>query len=246
LEASDKLDPQRRISDPNRELKAQGIGNIISGLIGGLPLTAVIVRSSANTVAGARTKLSAILHGVLLLVSVLVIPQVLNLIPKAALASVLILVGYKLISWEVIKTNYHKGINQFIPFVTTIVAIMATDLLRGIGIGLLVGIFFVIRSNRNKGVTYVQDGERHFIKLRDNVNYLNKGLLSKIIETMPKNADVLIDGADARFIDPDIYELLDDFIRSSPEKNIRIQVIRKLNSHNPYFKLEGKKFDSET
>ncbi|MBI1222079.1 MAG: SulP family inorganic anion transporter [Bacteroidetes bacterium] len=245
LEAVDKLDPQRRISPPNRELKAQGIGNIVSGLIGGLPLTAVIVRSSANTVAGAKSRLSAIVHGILLLLSVLFIPHVLNLIPKAALAAVLILVGYKLVSWEVVQANYRKGINQFIPFVVTIVAILMTDLLKGIGIGILVGIFFVIRSNFNKGITYVVDEGRHMIRLRSSVNYLNKGVLSKIFEQMPKGAEVWIDGADAQFIDPDIYELLDDFIRSASEKDIQIEIIRKKNSYNKYFKAEGVKFASE-
>lgn len=245
LEATDKLDPQRRISDPNRELKAQGVGNFVSGLIGGLPVTAVIVRSSANIVAGAKSNLSAVVHGMMLLISVLLLPQLLNLIPKAALASVLILVGYKLISWEVIKENYKKGTNQFIPFIVSIIAIMATDLLKGIGIGLLVGIYFVVRSNHGKGITYVSDRGKHFIKLSENVTYLNKGILSKIMETMPKGEEVMIDGANARFIDPDIYELLDDFIRSAPQKDIEVKLIRKHNSNNQYFKINGQKFESE-
>lgn len=245
LEATDKLDPQRRISDPNRELKAQGVGNFVSGLIGGLPVTAVIVRSSANIVAGAKSNLSAVVHGMMLLISVLLLPQLLNLIPKAALASVLILVGYKLISWEVIKENYKKGTNQFIPFIVSIIAIMATDLLKGIGIGLLVGIYFVVRSNHGKGITYVSDKGKHFIKLSENVTYLNKGILSKIMETMPKGGEVMIDGANARFIDPDIYELLDDFIRSAPQKDIEVKLIRKHNSNNQYFKINGQKFESE-
>lgn len=245
LEASDKLDPQRRISPPNRELKAQGIGNMVSGLLGGIPVTAVIVRSSANVVAGARTRLSGIIHGIFLLVSVLALPVILNYIPKAALASVLILVGYKLISWDVIKENYKKGINQFVPFVVTIIAILLTDLLKGIGIGILVGIIFVIRSNYTKGITYISDQGKHLIKLRDNVTYLNKGLLSKIIENMPRNAEVMIDGTSAKFIDPDIYELIDDFIRSAPEKNINVDLKRKLNSQNRYFQVDGLKFESE-
>ncbi len=245
LEASDKIDPARRLSPPNRELRAQGVGNIVSGLLGGLPVTAVIVRSSANVVAGARGKLSAIAHGVLLLLSVLLFPNLLNYIPKAALASVLILVGYKLISIDVIKDNLKKGMNQFIPFAVTILAIVFTDLLKGIGIGLLVGIVFVIRSNFREGITYVQEGNNHLIRLRDNVSYLNKGKLSGIIESLPNGAEVLIDGASARFIDPDIYELLDDLIRSAKEKEMKLEIIRKRNSQNVYFQIEGELFNSE-
>ena len=245
LEASDKLDPLRRISPPNRELKAQGVGNIVSGLIGGLPITAVIVRSSANVMAGAQSRLSSILHGVFLLVSVLLFPQFLNLIPKSALAVVLILVGYKLISWEVIVENYKKGINQFIPFAVTIVAIMLTDLLKGIGIGLLVGIIFIIRTNFSRGVTFIIEGENVLIKLRDNVSYLNKGYIRRELEKLPSGASVLIDGGSAHFIDPDIYELIDDFIRMAKDKQIEIEIKRTLNSHNALFKVDGRKFDSE-
>lgn len=245
LEASDKLDPLRRISPPNQELKAQGIGNIVSGLIGGLPVTAVIVRSSANVVAGAQSRLSAVSHGILLLVSVLLFPQLLNLIPKAALAVVLILVGYKLVSWEVIKQNYQKGLNQFAPFVVTIIAIVLTDLLKGIGIGLIVGIIFVIRSNYSRGVTFVRNENNYMIKLRDNVSYLNKGFLRKELEKLPDGVHVLIDGSVARFIDPDIYELIDDFIRTAKEKQIKIELKRTLTSQNDLFKIGGKKFESE-
>jgi len=245
LEASDKLDPLRRISPPNRELKAQGIGNIVSGMIGGLPVTAVIVRSSANVVAGAQSKLSAIMHGVLLLISVLLFPQLLNLIPKSALAVILIFVGYKLVSWEVIKQNYKKGINQFIPFLVTILAILITDLLMGIGIGVVVGIFFVIRSNYNRGVTFVRDGNNYLIKLRDNVSYLNKGYLRRELEKLPSGVNVLIDGSVARFIDPDIYELIDDFIRAGQEKGIDIEINRTMTSQNDLFKVGGRKFESE-
>jgi len=245
LEASDKLDPLRRISPPNRELKAQGIGNMVSGLIGGLPVTAVIVRSSANVVAGAKSKGSAVFHGVLLLLSVLIFPQLLNMIPKSALAVVLIFVGYKLVSWEVVVQNYRKGINQFTPFVVTIIAIVLTDLLKGIGIGLIVGIIFVIRSNYNRGVTFVRDGNNYLIKLRENVSYLNKGFLRKEFEKLPDGVNVLIDGSVARFIDPDIYELIDDFIRSGKEKGINIELKRTMTSQNDLFKIGGRKFDSE-
>ncbi|TNE78588.1 MAG: SulP family inorganic anion transporter [Bacteroidetes bacterium] len=246
LEASDKLDPARRLSPPNQELKAQGLGNIIAGLLGGLPVTAVIVRSSANVVAGAKTRLSAIAHGMLLLISALLFPNLLNYIPKAALASVLILVGYKLISVDLIRENLKKGMNQFIPFAVTIVAIVFTDLLKGIGIGLLVGLVFVIRSNFRQGITYVCEGSNHLIRLRDNVSYLNKGRLSAIIEALPNEAEILIDGASARFIDPDIYELLDDLIRSAKEKGWKLEIIRRHNSQNVYFQLDGEKFNSET
>jgi len=245
LEAVDKIDPHRRLSPPNRELKAQGFGNFISGMIGGLPITAVIVRSSANVVAGGRTKLSAISHGVLLLISAMLIPHVLNLIPKAALASILILVGYKLISPSVIRENLKKGWNQFIPFAVTIVAILLTDLLKGIGIGLLFGIFFVIRTNFMQGITYVKEAGNHFIRLRDSVNYLNKGKLSKIFEEIPSDSHVLIDGTHAKFIDPDIYELINDYLKMAPEKNIAVELRKSNKSPNVYFRTEGDKFDHE-
>ncbi len=245
LEASDKIDPCRRISSPNRELKAQGVGNLVSGLLGGLPITAVIVRSSANAVAGAHTRLSAILHGVLLLISVLLFPVWLNTIPKSALAAILILVGYKLVSPAVIKEVWNKGKDQFIPFIITILAILLTDLLKGIGIGLLVGIFFVIKSNFRRAITFVRDGNKALIKLRENVTYLNKGSLKEIMESIPANSQVLIDGTLARFIDSDIADQIDDFLRFAPEKNLDVTLFRNSNSRNDYFRTDGIKFPNE-
>lgn len=245
LEAADKIDPYRRITPTNQELKAQGAGNIVSGLIGGLPITAVIVRSSANVVAGSRTKLSAIAHGILLLLSVLLFPELLNLIPKAALAAVLILVGYKLISYEVLRQNYLKGLNQFVPFVVTIIAIVLTDLLKGIGIGLIVGIIYVIKNNYTKGITFIKNGNQFMLKLRQNVSYLNKSIIQDYFEQIPEDSTVLIDGGSVRFIDPDIHELINDFIKTASKRNIKIEIKRTYLSENPYFKTDGLKFDNE-
>ena len=224
IEAIDDLDPYQRVTNKERELKAQGIGNMISGLIGGLPITSVIVRSSANVNAGAKSKMSAIYHGILLLLCVALIPGLLNLIPKSALAAVLIFTGYKLAKPGLFKAYYKKGWDQFLPFVITIGAILLTDLLIGVLIGIGVGLFFIIRSNFKTSVFIVHDHNKYLIRLRKDVSFLNKPIIKNKLEEIPENASVLIDASRADFIDKDIIEVIEDFSIHAPLKNIRVEV----------------------
>lgn len=224
IEAIDDLDPYQRVTNKERELKAQGVGNMLSGLIGGLPITSVIVRSSANVNAGAKTKMSAVYHGILLLVCVAFIPTILNLIPKAALASILIYTGYKLAKPSLFKGYYKKGWDQFLPFVITITAILLTDLLIGILIGIVVGLFFVIRSNFKTSVFIVHDKNKYLFRLRKDVSFLNKPLFKNKLEEVPDNSFVLIDATRADFIDRDIIEVIEDFMKHAALKNIKVEL----------------------
>jgi MFS superfamily sulfate permease-like transporter len=224
IEAIDDLDPYQRVTNKERELKAQGVGNMLSGLIGGLPLTSVIVRSSANVNAGAQSKLSTIFHGLLLLGSVALIPTLLNLIPKAALAAILIATGYKLAKPALFRHFYKMGMNQFIPFVVTIVAILITDLLIGVLIGMAVGLFFVIRSNFRSSVFVVNDESQYLFRLRKDVSFLNKPIVKNRLEEVPENASVLIDVSRADFIDRDVVETIEDFMIHAPLKNITVSI----------------------
>lgn len=224
IDAADKLDPQKRITPPSKELVAQGIGNSLSGLIGGLPVTAVIVRSSANVASGAKTKMSAILHGVLLLLLVLAIPNILNLIPLSCLAAVLFVVGYKLAKPSIFVNVYKNGLDQFIPFIVTVVAILFTDLLVGIGIGMVFGLFFVMKTNFVRSVTLTELNGNYLVKLQKDVSFLNKALLMKHLESIPTDSKVIINAQKSQFIDHDIQEVLNDFIATAPDKNIKIIV----------------------
>lgn len=234
IEAADEMDPKKNITPKNRELAAQGVGNIVSGLIGGLPLTSVIVRTSANINAGARSKFSTIFHGVLLLVSVIFIPHLLNFIPLAALAGILIYTGYKLASVYLIKMMYKKGLNQFIPFIITIAAILFTDLLPGILIGCVAGLFYVMRSNFKSAVLVVNDRNNYLFRLRKDISFLNKPILKSKFADIPQNAYVLIDATRADYIDKNIIETIEDFLKNASEKNIRVE-IRKSNYKNHGF-----------
>ncbi|MGN6436365.1 MAG: SulP family inorganic anion transporter [Agriterribacter sp.] len=224
IEAVDNLDPQKRISPTNRELKAQGVGNMISGLIGGLPLTSVIVRSSANVNAGAKTKTSAILHGFFLLLSVAFIPKVLAIIPLSALAAILIYTGFKLAKPSLFKEFYKKGWDQFIPFVATIVIVLLTDLLIGVLSGLAVGLFFSARSNFRTAVFIVNDDDNFLIRLRKDVSILNKRGIKAKLDAVPENSNVLIDATRADFIDKDILDMIEDFRREAPKRNIQVEI----------------------
>lgn len=232
IEAVDDLDPYQRVTDKDRELKAQGVGNLVSGLIGGLPVTSVIVRSSANVNSGAQTKLSTILHGTLLLGCVALIPGILNLIPKAALAAVLIFTGYKLAKPALFVAFYKKGWNQFLPFVITIGAILATDLLIGVLIGIGVGLFFVMRSNFKSSVFVVHDDNKYLFRLRKDVSFLNKPIVKNKLEEVPNNSYVLIDVSRADFIDRDIIEVIEDFMIHAPLGNIKVEL--KTSSHRDH------------
>jgi len=226
IEAIDDLDPFQRVTNKERELKAQGVGNILSGLLGGLPITSVIVRSSANVNAGAKSKMSAIYHGLLLLLCVALIPGLLNLIPKSALASVLIYTGYKLAKPSLFKAYYKKGWDQFLPFVITIGAILVTDLLIGVLIGIGAGLFFIVRSNFKTSVFIVNDHNKFLIRLRKDVSFLNKPIIKNKLEEIPENASVLIDASRADFIDKDVIEVIEDFTIHAHLKNIKVEVKR--------------------
>jgi len=224
LDAADKLDPQKRISPPSKELFAQGLGNTISGLIGGLPVTAVIARSSANIASGAKTKMSAIFHGILLIILVLAIPTILNMIPLSCLAAVLFLVGYKLAKPSIFIGIYKNGWDQFIPFIVTVIAVLFTDLLIGIGIGMIFGLLFVVKINFIRAVTLTELNGIYLLKMEQDVSFLNKALLMKLLGEIPTGSNVIIDARNAQFIDHDIQEVLNDFIASSPDRNITITV----------------------
>jgi MFS superfamily sulfate permease-like transporter len=236
LEAVDKLDPFKRNSPLNQELRAQGIGNMVSGLLGGLPVTAVIVRSSANVSSGARTKTSTILHGTFLLLTVMLIPSILNMIPLASLAAILLTVGYKLVKPSLVVSMYHKGKDQFIPFMTTIVAILFTDLLIGIGIGIAVGLIFVLKSNFHKALFSVQEDNNYLIRLNKDVSFLNKALLRETFKSIPDGSYVVIDGSRSAFIDQDILETISDFRESATTRKIEIELRQSIGASNPLFK----------
>jgi len=235
LEASDKLDPYKRVSPTNRELIAQGSGNILSGLIGGLPVTAVIVRSSANIHAGAQSKLSAILHGVLLLLCVYFIPDILNMIPKSALAGVLIFVGYKLAKPTIFKEQFKKGVDQLLPFVVTIVVILFTDLLVGILVGILVGLFFVAYSNFKTAILIVQDEGQYIVRFSKEVSFMNKAFLKRKLEEIADGSYVLIDGTKSNFIDKDIIEVVNDFTKHANLKRIQVEIKKTEHNRKNYF-----------
>jgi len=231
LEAADKLDRYKRTRPPNRELKAQGVGNIISGLLGGLPVTAVIVRSSANITAGARTKMAAIFHGLFLAGFVLMTPNLLNHIPLAGLASILLLIGYKLSSVGLYRGMFRLGWAQFLPFLVTVSAIVLTDLLTGIGIGLVIALLFILRNNYKNAFTFIKDqsgqGTDGPIKLTlsQEVSYLNKGAIAKFLQEVPFESKVIIDGTAAIYIDHDVLEVLQDFKINAPSRDIELTLI---------------------
>lgn len=231
VEATDKMDPEKRVTPTNRELKAQGLGNVISGLIGGLPITQVIVRSSANIAFGGKSKLSSILHGIFLLISALTIASLLNRIPLASLAAILLMVGYKLAKPSLFIQMYKLGWEQFVPFTATVVAILMSDLLKGITIGLLFGIFYTLRhSYRNsyhmKEVLTSQDGVQvHQLVLAEEVSFFNKASILNALNSIPKNSKVILDCTHSKSISYDIVELIKDFEVNAKTKNIELQKI---------------------
>ena len=231
VEAMDKIDPHKRRTPNNRELKAQGVGNVISGLLGGLPMTAVIVRSSANLDAGAASKVSAVFHGLLLALSVLFIPTLLNTIPLSSLAAILLVVGYKLNKPSLYHQQFYNGHRQFLPFIVTIVAILFTDLLFGILTGLSVAIFFILRTNYNTPFFFVKSelekdqSETIRIQLSEHVSFLNKGKMQLTLEGIPENSHVVIDGKETRDIDFDVINIINDFTESAHERDIKVETV---------------------
>ncbi len=230
IEASDKLDPLKRYTDTNRELLAQGTGNILSGLLGGLPMTSVIVRTSANINSGGRTKTATIAHGILLLLAVLSIPMILNKIPLACLAAVLLMIGYKLASPTVFKHMWKSGKYQFIPFIITVVAVVFTDLLEGVAIGLVVSVFFILRANLKLAYFFKKEeyhqGEVITIKLAQEVSFLNKAAIKQTLNHLPTQSKVVIDATDTFYIDHDVVQLIKDFLNiGSKDKNIQVSLV---------------------
>jgi carbonic anhydrase len=226
VEATDKLDPEKNTTPTSRELTAQGIGNIFSGFIGGLPITQVVVRSSANIDAGGKTKLAAVIHGALLILAIILLPALLNQIPLASLAAILIMVGYKLTKAGLFKEMYVKGMDQFVPFILTIVGVLFTDLLKGIGIGLVVSIYFILRRNFQNHFTKTEtDGELR-IKLSEEVTFLNKVGIHTTLENAAPHSKIIIDAINCKSIDQDILELLEEFKKyGSVHKEIDFQLI---------------------
>jgi MFS superfamily sulfate permease-like transporter len=230
LEAGDKMDPWKRYSSANTELKAQGVGNILSGMLGGLPMTSVIVRTTANVNAGAKTKLSAIIHGVLLLVAVIAIPALLNKMPMACLAAILIMIGLKLASPKVFIHMWKAGKYQFIPFVVTVIAVVATDLLKGVGIGLMVSIFFILKGNMKLAYFFKKqehhEGETIHIDLAQEVSFLNRAAIKQTFAHLPENSKVIIDAKGTVYIDYDVLQLIRDFVNfGSKDKNISVALL---------------------
>jgi len=230
IEACDRLDPLKRYSNTNTELFAQGTGNIISGLIGGLPMTSVIVRSSANINSGGKTKFATITHGLLLLVSVIAIPSILNKIPLASLAAILIMIGYKLASPKVFFKMWETGKYQFTPFIVTVIAVVFTDLLRGVAIGLIVAIFFILRANLKLAYFFkrekYQAGDVITIKLAQEVSFLNKAAIKQTLNHVPDGSRLVIDATDTFYIDHDVLQLIKEFLEiGSKEKEINVELI---------------------
>ena len=252
VEATDKLDPHKNVTPTNRELLAQGTGNIISGMIGGLPITQVIVRSSANIQSGGRTKLSAIIHGFLLLISVLLIPTLLNKIPLSVLAAVLLIVGYKLAKPALFVKMYQLGWKQFLPFTITVLGIVFTDLLVGIGMGLAVGIVVIlIKSFQNSHFLHIEDNSngKHKIKmtLAEEVTFFNKGAILNELDRLPEGSSLELDVRKTRYLDNDIIEILEDFALKAKEREINIQlisergVVENPSSYIEFFQLSPQK-----
>lgn len=239
LEAGDKMDPMKRYSSSNTELKAQGIGNALSGLLGGLPITSVIVRTTANVNAGAKTKLSAIFHGVFLLIAVVSIPGLLNRMPMACLAAILIMIGLKLASPKVFKHMWKAGKYQFIPFIVTMIAVVFTDLLKGVGIGLAVTIIFILKGNMKRAYFFKKEehheGEVIHIDLAQEVSFLNKAAIKQTLAHLPANSKVVIDAGSTEYIDYDVLELIRDFLNyGSKDKNIAV----RLRNFKSAYKME--------
>ncbi|MBS1929281.1 MAG: SulP family inorganic anion transporter [Bacteroidetes bacterium] len=250
IEATDKMDPQKRNTSGNKELIAQGVGNTLSGLIGGLPITSVIVRSSANINAGARSKLSTIVHGILLLICVAGIPVILNMIPKAALASILIFTGFRLAKPAIFINMYHVGRTEFIPFVVTAIAVALPflGLLKGVGLGMLISIFYLLRSNMRIPYYYRRIQSKHEdvtkLELAQEVSFLNKGSIKQTLAQIPSHSSIIIDASKSEYIDYDVLEVIREFYKvHAPDRNIEVSLTGFRNDYripqigNVHFKM---------
>ncbi|MRX38095.1 SulP family inorganic anion transporter [Flavobacterium sp. LC2016-23] len=240
IEAADRMDVQKRYTNTNVELRAQGIGNILSSLLGGLPMTSVVVRSSANNNAGAKSKMSTIIHGLLLLISVLSIPAILNKIPLATLATVLILVGYKLAKPATFFHFWEKGKYQFVPFIATLVFVVATDLLKGVALGIIISIIFVLRGNLKRAYSFkkeeYEDGDVIHIDLAQEVSFLNKAAIKLTLSEIPQNSKVIINAHDTEYIAHDVLDLIREFKETrAVDENIKV----KLKGFKKAYQLEN-------
>jgi len=226
VEATDKMDPYKRSTPTNQELKAQGVGNMLSGLIGGLPITAVIVRSSANANSGAKTKMSTIIHGGLLLVCAIFIPTVLNLIPKAGLAGLLLLVGYKLANVSLFKEMYKLGMRQLVPFIITIAVMLATNLLVGVGVGMVVAFFYILKDNYTTPYFFKTLNNGSFrLELSEHVSFLNKGSIQLTLDGLANHSHIVIDGSKTVQIDYDVQEVLYNFFENAEQRSIKVELL---------------------
>jgi len=227
LEATDSLDPLKRISSPDRELLAQGAGNVISGFLGGLPITSVIVRSSTNIYAGGKTRMSGFFHGILLLVAVLFLPLYLNKIPLACLASILLYTGYKLAHPKEFKKVFAEGWKQYVPFLITVAVVVGVDLLWGIFVGTLVGLVFVVLTNYSSVFTVFKNGNDILIKFQKDVTFLHKMSLKETLRKIPQGSEVFIDATKVHFMDHDINLLIQEFISTAKERGIEVDLKKK-------------------
>jgi MFS superfamily sulfate permease-like transporter len=227
IEAADRMDVHRRYTDTNVELKAQGIGNIFSALIGGLPMTSVVVRTSANSAAGAKSKMSTIVHGVLLALSVLTIPALLNKVPLATLAAVLLLVGYKLANPKTIMHFWKKGKYQFVPFIATFIAVVFLDLLKGVALGMLISAIFVLKGNMKRAYKFrkeeYQEGDIIHIELAQEISFLNKSAIKSTLSELPPNSKVVINATETVYIAHDVLDLIHEF-HTIKAKELKIKV----------------------
>ncbi|WP_396141937.1 SulP family inorganic anion transporter [Flavobacterium sp.] len=247
IEAADRMDQLKRYTNTNVELKAQGIGNILSGLLGGLPMTSVVVRTSANNVAGAKSKMSTIIHGLLLLVSVLSIPFILNKIPLSTLAAVLLLVGYKLANPKIIKHFWKKGKYQFVPFIATFAAVVVTDLLKGVALGMIISIIFVLKGNMKRAYIFrkeeYKDGDIIHIDLAQEVSFLNKAAIKETLQNIPKQSFVIINASNTVYISHDILAMITEFAKIT-SKELSIDV--KLEGFKKEYNLENNEYFKNT
>jgi MFS superfamily sulfate permease-like transporter len=237
IEASDRMDVQKRFTDTNVELKAQGLGNVISALLGGLPMTSVVVRTSANANAGAKSKMSAVIHGVLLLISVLTIPVLLNKIPFATLAAVLLLIGYKLAKPAVFKHFWNQGKYQFVPFIATFGAVVFLDLLKGVALGMIISVFAILRGNMKRAYDFrkeeYKDGDVIHIDLAQEVSFLNKASIKSTLTSIPENSKVVINASNTVYIAHDVLDLIKEFKKIiAKDKNISAKLVGFKKEYN--------------
>ena len=247
IEAADRMDQLKRYTNTNVELKAQGIGNILSGLLGGLPMTSVVVRTSANNVAGAKSKMSTIIHGLFLLVSVLSIPFILNKIPLSTLAAILLLVGYKLANPKIIKHFWEKGKYQFVPFIATFAAVVVTDLLKGVALGMIISVIFVLKGNMKRAYIFrkeeYKDDDIIHIDLAQEVSFLNKAAIKETLQNIPEQSYVIINASNTVYISHDILAMITEFATIT-SKELSIDV--KLEGFKKEYNLENNEYFKNT